>query len=54
MKQRRTCLRCQREFESRGVGNRICPKCATVNRRVDVCHHVATVVGGQAKPLKAT
>jgi hypothetical protein len=28
----RKCLKCQKQFESHSVGNRICGYCATINR----------------------
>lgn len=31
--ERRVCLRCGKEFSSRGPYNRICPRCTADNRR---------------------
>jgi len=28
---KRNCLKCGKQFESKGVGNRICPKCSSHN-----------------------
>jgi hypothetical protein len=35
-KTRRACLRCEREFVSSGISNRICPECREKNARVVV------------------
>jgi phage FluMu protein Com len=30
----RTCLRCDKQFDSAGPGNRICPRCSRINMQV--------------------
>ena len=42
-KSRRECLRCERFFMSRNIGNRICPSCLEVNGNI---HYVEYEVGG--------
>jgi hypothetical protein len=32
----RTCLRCDKDFPSTGVGNRICVKCSHINSQTSV------------------
>ena len=32
----RVCLRCDRSFKSLGPGNRLCPKCTTANKAMQV------------------
>lgn len=29
----RVCLKCQKPFNSKGIGNRICPKCSAINAK---------------------
>ena len=31
---KRTCLKCNRLFDSEGPGNRICPRCRQINARL--------------------
>lgn len=33
-RKKRTCLKCQRLFDSRGPGNRICSRCQEINDRL--------------------
>ena len=35
-KQKRECLRCQKEFNSEGKWNRICPECGVLNMQEEV------------------
>ena len=33
---KRTCLKCNRLFNSTGPGNRICPRCQQINNRIPI------------------
>ena len=41
---RKRCLKCRVEFDSFGPGNRICPRCAAINRdTLRICGRMAFV-----------
>jgi hypothetical protein len=46
-KKKRKCLRCQKQFDSQGVGNRICSKCEQSNHSASGLRECRVVVDGR-------
>jgi len=50
----RTCLRCDRDFESDGIYNRICPNCRSSNANISPYAEGVTASADVRKSPKAT